>query len=74
MGFNCKLCGDREIWVFESPIYKRICWDCHRLFAPETHAMERHRIRNASFQHTWVTQIREKKSVQKESSETVLQL
>ena len=29
MGFDCKLCGEREIWAFESDL-PRICEDCYK--------------------------------------------
>ena len=43
MGFDCKFCGEREIWAFESQTHPRVCWDCHRERYPETKEMIKHR-------------------------------
>jgi len=43
MGFDCKFCGEREIWAFESPTHPQVCWDCHRARYPETNEMRKHR-------------------------------
>jgi len=45
------VCGEREIWAYESSILKRTCWDCHRkLGHPETEEMKRHREINEKYQ------------------------
>jgi len=46
MGFNCILCGEREIWAFESSLYQRICYACHYCVDKETIDMKKHRILN----------------------------
>lgn len=28
MGFKCKVCGEREVFAFESSVYPSVCWDC----------------------------------------------
>ena len=48
MGFDCVMCGERELWAFESEHQRRVCWNCHRLQGwPETEDMKRHREINA---------------------------
>lgn len=46
MGFDCKLCEEREIWAFESSTYRYVCWECHYCIDKEDPEMKRHRILN----------------------------
>lgn len=55
MGFNCKFCGEREVWASELPTHPRVCWDCHRERYPETETMRKHREMNQKYDGCCVT-------------------
>jgi hypothetical protein len=35
MGFDCLLCGEREIWAFEGKKVPRVCQDCEAYLSDE---------------------------------------
>ena len=51
MGFDCLLCGEREIWAFESEDLPRVCKDCEA-YMPEDNLTEAKVIKKTY----WVTE------------------
>jgi len=60
MGFDCISCGEREVFAFESHLYRNLCWDCHvKKGHPKDANMERYYNRPPCQANICVTDVQE---------------